>query len=68
MTRPASSTRPVRRLLTYADVADYLGISVRQAKLLAAAGEFPKVSIGARVLFDRCDVDAFVERTKGAAS
>ncbi len=56
-----------RRLLDYTDVAAYLNVSVRQAKALAAAGEFIKVPIGSRVLFDTVDVDAYVDRIKGGA-
>lgn len=53
-----------RRLLDYARAAAYLGVSVRTMKALAAEGEVLKVQIGHRVLFDRVDLDAFVERLK----
>lgn len=56
-----------RRLLNYTALATYLGISMRQAKELAANGEFVKIRIGARVLFDRADADAFIERAKRAS-
>ena len=58
---------PVRRLLDYPALAVYLGVSKRQAEKLAKAGEFPKVTIGARVLFDVVDVDAYIERLKAAS-
>lgn len=56
-----------RRLLDYTRLAAYLGVSIRQAKYLAAEGEIPKVLIGHRVLFDRADVDSYVERIKKAS-
>lgn len=57
-----------RRLLDYTRLAGYLGISLRSAKQLAADGEIRKVQIGHRVLFDRADVDAYIERLKKVAS
>lgn len=63
-----TSIAPIeRRLLNYTALAAYLGISLRQAKELAAAGEFVKIHIGARVLFDKADADAFIERAKASA-
>lgn len=56
-----------RRLLDYAHLAAYLGISLRGAKNLAAEGAVPKVQIGHRVLFDKTDVDAYIERIKRAS-
>lgn len=64
------STKPIpteRRMLSYALAAAYLGISLRGMKELAANGEVLKVPIGARVLFDREDLDAFIDRKKRAA-
>lgn len=56
-----------RRLLDYTRLAAYLGISLRSAKQLAADGEIRKVQIGHRVLFDKADVDAFIDRIKRAS-
>lgn len=56
-----------RRLLDYAHLAAYLSISLRGAKQLAADGEIAKVQIGHRVLFDKADVDAYIERIKRAS-
>lgn len=56
-----------RRLLDYAHTAAYLGISLRAAHLLAAEGHIPKVPIGHRVLFDKVDLDAYIERIKRAS-
>lgn len=63
-----SAPTPVaRRLLDYDALGTYLGVSKRQAEKLAKAGEFPKVTIGARVLFDMVDIDAYIERLKAAS-
>ena len=56
-----------RRLMDYTRLAAYLGVSQRTAKQLAADGEIRKVQIGHRVLFDRADVDAYIERVKRSA-
>lgn len=56
-----------RRLLPYQDAAHYLGISLRAMKYLAAEGAVPKVTIGHRVLFDKEDLDAYIERIKRAS-
>lgn len=61
------SPQVARRLLDYSGLATYLSVSPRQAEKLAAAGEFPKVPIGARILFDVVDVDAYIERIKAAS-
>lgn len=56
-----------RRLLRYEHAAEYLGISLRGMKELAKAGQVRKVQIGGRVLFDRADLDAYIERVKKAS-
>lgn len=56
-----------RRLLSYKEAAGYLGISERGMKQLAADGHVRKVLIGSRVLFDKSDVDAYVEKVKKAS-
>lgn len=67
MTKPRSADVE-RRLLSYDLAAAYLSISPRGMKQLAKEGEIRKVSIGHRVLFDRADLDEFVERMKKVAS
>lgn len=64
--RPSLPTAE-RRLLSYAHAAEYLGISLRGMKEIAAKGEIRKVQIGSRVLFDRGDLDAYIERVKRAS-
>lgn len=56
-----------RRLLDYAHLAAYLSVSIRTAKQLAADGEIRKVPLGHRVLFDKADVDDYIERLKRTA-
>ncbi|WP_067434152.1 helix-turn-helix domain-containing protein [Nocardioides jensenii] len=56
-----------RRLLPYKLAAAYLGISERSMKQLAAEDKVAKVPIGHRVLFDKADLDAFIERIKKAS-
>lgn len=56
-----------RRLLDYAHMAAYLGVSLRGAHELAKEGHVRKVQIGHRVLFDKVDLDAYIERIKRAS-
>ncbi len=53
-----------RRLLSVTEAASYLGVSVWTVRSLGWNGEIPQVKIGRRVLYDRPDLDAFVERSK----
>ena len=56
-----------RRMHNYKQAAAYLGISLRSMNQLAADGKIPKTHIGHRVLFDREDLDAFIEKAKRAS-
>lgn len=56
-----------RRLLDYKSAAAYLSISLRGMKGLAADGKIRKVLIGHRVLFDKDDLDAFIDKIKRAS-
>ncbi len=57
-----------RRLFDYAGAATYLSIGKRGVEALAAAGELPKITgITNKVLFDKVDLDAYVERMKAAS-
>lgn len=56
-----------RRLLDYGRAAAYLGISLRAMKELKATDAVRYVPIGHRVLFDRADLDAYIERIKRSA-
>ena len=58
-----------RRLLDYARAAAYLGIGVTRMKGLGGpGGSIPQVKIGHRVLFDRVDLDDYIERKKRGAA
>ena len=51
-----SDTEPVEK----PTAAEYLKISQRKLDYLMAKGEIPHAHIGRRVIFRRCDLDAFV--------
>lgn len=54
-------------MLDYRAAAFYLSISLRGMKQLAHDGKVPKVLIGHRVLFDRDDLDSYIEKLKRAS-
>lgn len=57
-----------RRLLNYKAAAAYLGISERAMKELGGpGGQILQVKIGHRVLFDKVDLDAYIEQIKRSA-
>lgn len=67
MTRPLP-TDVERRLLNYERAAAYIGVSVRTMKELGGPnGRIPRVNIEGRVLFDKVDLDAFIDKTKRAS-
>lgn len=43
------------------DAASYLSISIRLLDKLATAGKIPRVKIGAKTIFRRGDLDAFID-------
>jgi excisionase family DNA binding protein len=60
--------RPSEGLLTTAEAADRLSISLRSLQAIIATGEIPIVRIGRRVAIDPRDLDAFVRaRREGGA-
>lgn len=61
MTQP-SVTEP--RLLSQQEAARYLGISYWTIRDLVFRREIPFVKIGRRVLVDRLDLDAYLDRSK----
>ncbi len=57
-----------RRLLNYKLAATYLGISERAMKDLGGpGGQILQVKIGHRVLFDKTDLDAYIDHIKRSA-
>lgn len=65
MTKPLPQLE--RRMFPRREAAHYLGISLRSLDSLAAGGQFPKVVLAGRTLYDRSDLDAYVERVKKSA-
>jgi excisionase family DNA binding protein len=55
---------PAPRLLTVKAAAAYLGCAIWAVRSLAYARRVPHVKIGNRTLFDRADLDAYVEAQK----
>lgn len=52
------------RLLSQHEAAAYLGISYWTLRDLTFRGEVPHVKIGRRILVDRLDLDAYLDRVK----
>jgi excisionase family DNA binding protein len=46
------------------EASSYLGISVWTMRALGWNGEIPEVKIGRRVLYDKQDLDQFIENSK----
>jgi excisionase family DNA binding protein len=55
---------PPPRLLSQQEAAVYLGISYWTLRDLTFRGEVPHVKIGRRILIDRLDLDAYLDRAK----
>ena len=53
-----------RRLLTLPEAAAYLGVSPWTVRELQWSGKLPRVDLGRKLLFDRADLDALIERQK----
>lgn len=60
--RPPNQLTP--RLLSQHEGAAYLGISYWMLRDLIFRGTVPHVKIGRRILVDRCDLDAYLDRAK----
>lgn len=56
-----------RRCFGRAEAADYLGVSRRFVDRLAATKQIRSFKLGRRLMFDRADVDEFVESLKAAS-
>ena len=61
------STPETPRLLTLKAAAAYLSCSLWAMREFQWGQTIPHIRIGRRVLFDRRDLDSFVESRKGAA-
>ncbi len=56
------------RLIGIKDAAKYLGCTIWAARSLAWNKAVPHVRIGSRVLFDRTDLDRYIDAQKMAAA
>ena len=61
MTQPSVSDP---RLMSQQEAARYLGISYWTIRDLVFRREIPPVKIGRRILVDRMDLDAYLDRSK----
>lgn len=67
------ATEPVRRVdvtpyaLNYDDTARYLGVSRWSVEEMVRDGRLKPVAVGARKIFRRADLEAFVDEAVGAA-
>jgi excisionase family DNA binding protein len=53
-----------RRLFALPEAAAYLGLSPWTVRSLQWKGKLPRVDLGRKLLFDRADLDALIERQK----
>ncbi len=63
-----ATPNPAARLLTVKEAATYLGAHVWFVRTLAWNRAVPHLRFGRRILFDRADLDAYVEKMKRAAA
>jgi excisionase family DNA binding protein len=54
-------------MLTVKDAAVYLGTTVWQVRTLVWSKRLAALRLGHRQVFDRCDLDSFIEQLKKAA-
>jgi hypothetical protein len=63
-----SAPAPIeRRLFPRKDAAHYLGISLRALDQLGSDGQIVKTPLCGKTLYDRADLDEFIERVKRSA-
>ncbi len=72
---PASKKKPVpviaapgARMLNVQAAAEYTGATVWFMRTLAWEKKVPSVILGNRLLFDRADLDSFLDRAKAGAA
>ena len=62
-------TTPVcARMLNVRQAATYIGATIWYVRTIAWQKKVPTVTFGNRLLFDRCDLDAYIERAKAGAA
>jgi len=62
--QPVPGLNPAARLLTVKGAAEYLSTTVWFIRSQVWAGNLPRLTLGKRLLFERSDLDRFVERMK----
>jgi excisionase family DNA binding protein len=62
-----NNIKPAPRMLNVRDTAAYLGCSVWCVRTLYWERKLKAITLGSRLLFDRADLDTFVEREKSNA-
>jgi len=62
--RALDGISPARRLFSVQEAALYLGLSSWTVRSLGWGGQIPEVRVGRRVLYDRQDLDRFIEASK----
>jgi excisionase family DNA binding protein len=62
-----TNTKPAPRMLTVRDTAAYLGCSIWCVRTLYWERKIKAITLGSRLLFDRADLDAFIDREKSNA-
>ncbi|MGA9155318.1 MAG: helix-turn-helix domain-containing protein [Candidatus Sulfotelmatobacter sp.] len=58
------NSKPAPRLLNVQDAAAYLGTTVWFIRTLGWSDAIPIIRLGNRWLFDKADLDAYVDRVK----
>jgi excisionase family DNA binding protein len=64
---PVSVPAPGPRMLNVRAAAEYLGATVWFVRTIAWEKKIRSVIFGNRLLFDRADLDAFIDRAKAGA-
>ena len=64
ITLPVAAHGVVPRLFNVKEAAHYLGTSVWTVRQLGYERKLPGIKLGHKILFDRVDLDAFVQRMK----
>lgn len=62
--KPVTAAPVTPRLLNVRAAAEYLGATIWFVRTVAWGKKIPSVTFGNRLLFDRADLDAFIERSK----
>ncbi len=63
-----NNSKPAPRLLNVRDAAAYLSVTVWFIRTLGWDGTVPVLKLGNRWLFDKADLDAYVDRLKSQAA